>query len=226
MQRIKKKPITTRLGRYAMRGFGLIALAGLLGFGSLCWRVDRQGRTDEARPADVIVVLGALVQPNGQPGPNLQARVHHAIELYRADYASHIICTGGEIGDPTSAAAVACKLAERQGIPAEALRLADGSWDTQADARFTAEVMRARGWQTALVVTHPLHAYRARYFFRRAGIDAYTSPTTTNLSAIRQPWRIYYTVREAAGVLWPLLESAGLPQKWTARLQRWVYTGP
>jgi uncharacterized SAM-binding protein YcdF (DUF218 family) len=167
----------------------------------------------------------AAVQPDGQPGPNLRERVRHAVELYRAGYAAHVICTGGERGDPTSAAAVACSLAMQQGVPPEAVRLADGSWDTLADARFAAEVMAAQSWRTALLVTHPLHAYRARRFFRQAGVQAYASPTTTDLSAIPQPWRAYYTVREAVGVLWPLLERAGLPAAWTARLQRWVYVG-
>lgn len=221
----QKRSLLTRLGCCATKGLGLVALAGLLGFGVLCWRVDRQGRTDEARPADAIVVLGAAVQPDGQPGPNLRERVRHAVELYRAGYAAHVICTGGERGDPTSAAAVACKLAMQQGVPPEALWLADGSWDTLADARFAAEVMAAQSWRTALLVTHPLHAYRARRFFRQAGVQAYASPTTTDLSAIPQPWRAYYTVREAVGVLWPLLERAGLPAAWTARLQRWVYVG-
>ena len=211
--------------RCAARGLGLIALAGLCAFIFLCWRIDRQGRTDEARPVDAIVVLGAVVQPDGQPGPNLRERVYHAVELLHAGYASHIICTGGEIGDPASAAAVACNLAAQRGLPPEALHLADGSWDTQGDARFAASIMGAEEWRTALLVTHPLHAYRARRFFRQTGIEAYVSPTSTDLSVIEQPWRAYYTVREAVGVLWPLLEGAGLPEGWTRRLQRWVYTG-
>lgn len=225
MGHIKRQGAFSTIGCYAVRGLGLIALAGLVGFGGLCWCVDRQGRTDEARPADVIIVLGATVEPDGQPGPNLQARVRRAVELYRTGYAVHIICTGGQIGDPTSAAAVACSLAESQAVPPTALRLADGSWDTQADAQLAAQVMAAEGWRTALVVTHPLHAFRARRFFQQTGIEAYTSPTTTDLAAIDQPWRAYYTFREAVGVLWPWLEGMGLPEEWTRRLQRWVYVG-
>ncbi len=216
----------TYLGCCAAKGLGLIALLGMLSFGLLCWRVDRQGRVDEARPADAIVVLGAAVEPDGRPGPNLRERVRHAVALYRAGYAAHLICTGGERGHPASAAAVACNLAAQQGVPPQALHLADGSWDTLADARLTAELMAAQGWRTALLVTHPLHAYRARHSFRQAGVEAYTSPTTTDLAAIHQPWRAYYTVREAVGVLWPLLEHVGLPEAWTARLQQWVYAGP
>lgn len=226
MSDMERPHTATHLRRYAAQALGLIALAGALGFGGLCWRVDRQGRTDEARPTNVIVVLGATVQSDGRPGPNLQERVRHAVELYRAGYAPHVICTGGEKGDPASAAAVACNLAAKQGVPPEALWPADGSWDTRSDARFAAEVMAAQDWHTALVVTHPLHTYRARRFFWQAGIRAYTSPTSTDLSAIGQPWRAYYTIREAVGVLWPLLESMGLPQEWTARFQRWIYAGP
>ena len=222
----KIKRIVYGIGRCTTIACGLIALIGLIGFGALVWRVNRQGLVDEARQVDVIVVLGAAVKADGQPGPNLQERVRHAVELYHAGFATRIICTGGERGHPSSAAAVACKMTQTQGIPPEALRLADGSWDTQTDARFAAEIMAVEGWQTALLVTHPLHTYRARRFFRQAGIKAYTSPTTTNLAAIDQPWRAYYTFREAVGVLWPLLKNAGLPETWTRQFQEWVYTGP
>jgi hypothetical protein len=33
-------------------------------------------------------------------------------------------------------------------------------------------------------------------------------------------------IREGAGIIWPYLEKAGLPEEWTAALQEWVYSGP
>src|SRR5262249_56742266 len=48
---------------------------------------------DEARPADVIVVLGAA-QYNGRPSPVLKARLDHALDLYNSRVARAIIPTG------------------------------------------------------------------------------------------------------------------------------------
>ena len=212
-----------RLLRYIVAVLGFVSLIAIALFLKLCFDIDRQGRMDQAQPADVIVVLGARVLPNGQAGPDLEARTAHAISLYQAGLAPRIICTGGVRGERSSAAAVARNLASLRGVPQEAIYLADGSRKTQEDAAQTAAVMAQHGWQTAIVVSHPLHVYRARLFFEREGITTYTSPTTTDVDGIAQPWRTYYTVREGAGVLWPYLEQMGFPAHWTARLQKWVY---
>jgi len=212
-----------RLPRYLLIGLGLAVAIPAALFLRLCLDIDRQGRMDQAQPADAIVVLGAQVLPNGQAGPDLEARTTHAVSLYWVGLAPRIVCAGGVKGERSSAAAVAGNLASSLGVPREAIFLADGSWKTQEDAVQTAAVMAQHGWQTAIVVSHPLHVYRAKLFFEREGIVAYTSPTTTDVDGIAQPWRAYYTVREGAGVLWPYLEQVGFPSHWTARLQRLVY---
>jgi uncharacterized SAM-binding protein YcdF (DUF218 family) len=215
-----------RLFRYIVAALGFVTLIAVALFLKLCFDIDRQGRVDQAQPADAIVVLGAQVLPNGQAGPDLEARTAHAVSLYRAGLAPRIICTGGVKGERSSAAAVAGNLAMSLGVPQEALFLADGSWKTQEDAVQTAAVMAQHGWQTAIVVSHPLHVYRAKLFFEREGIVVYTSPNTTYVGGISQHWRAYYTVREGAGVLWPYLERMGFPAHWTARLQELVYERP
>ena len=51
----------------------------LLGFliGRTVGQIERQAKVDEARPADVIVALGAA-EYNGRPSPVLRARLNHA----------------------------------------------------------------------------------------------------------------------------------------------------
>src|SRR5512135_1255699 len=85
---------------------GLAVLLCVLAFAWLVWQVDHVGRQDEARPANVIVVLGARVEPDGKPGPDLASRTQHAVSLWRAGYASDIICSGGYKNERLSAAAV------------------------------------------------------------------------------------------------------------------------
>lgn len=206
--------------------FGL-TVACLVGFGVLCLRIDCYGRLDLAEPADAIVVLGAQVLPNGQPGPDLRSRTEHAVGLYQAGLAPRLICAGGVAGDRASAASVCRSLALALYVPAEVIHLADGSSNTAEDAHQVAALMAEHGWQTVIVVSHPLHVYRAKLFFEQEGLTVHTSPTNTNVDDIDLRLRAYYTMRESLGILWPYLEQAGLPPQWTASLQEWVYSsGP
>ena len=60
------------------------------------------GNRDSAQNADAIVVLGAA-QYSGRPSPVLEARLDHAIRLYRRGIAPNLIVTGGKaVGDITS----------------------------------------------------------------------------------------------------------------------------
>jgi len=216
-----------RVFRALARILGLLTLAGLLGFGLLAWQVDRLGRHDGARPADVIVVLGARVEANGRPGSDLTSRTFHAVDLWQADYAPQLICTGGFRDEPLSAAAVCRRFAIELGMPAEAVWLADGTRNTIEDAATTARVMAAHGLRSAILVSHPLHLYRARWLFRRAGVDAVTSPTSTATERIFPLLRAWYASREAGAIVITALDGWGwLPYTWTARLQTWSYGVP
>jgi uncharacterized SAM-binding protein YcdF (DUF218 family) len=83
--------------------------------------------------------------------------------------------------------------------------------------------MLSRGWQTAILVSHPLHLERARTFFRSEGLIVYTSPTNTDLSHIDWETRAWLTAREAVGIVWFSLEELGIPYDWTVPLSHWVY---
>jgi uncharacterized SAM-binding protein YcdF (DUF218 family) len=206
---------------------GLLLLAAVLTFLYISWRINHTGTRDLAKRADAIVILGARVEPDGQPGPDLQVRTLHAVTLFQRGLAPYVVCTGGYRDDRLSAASVACRLATSQGVPADKAVLADGSMTTREDATSASELMLGRGWKTAIVVSHPLHLERARLLFEAQGISVYPSPTNTNLATI--PWRTraWLTAREAVGIVSIGLEALGLPSDWTHHLSRWVYgSGP
>src|SRR5512139_2101909 len=165
----------------------LIIAVVIVGFALLVFQVDALGREDQARPADAIVVLGARVNADGSPGSDLTSRTYHAVDLWQRGIAPYIICTGGFRDEPLSAAAVCKRFAVSLGVPADRVFLADGTSNTDEDAQATAEVMGRQGWREAVLVSHPLHLFRARWLFQRAGIDAVTSPTTTDTNRIYFP---------------------------------------
>jgi uncharacterized SAM-binding protein YcdF (DUF218 family) len=208
-----------------LTGLVIAGLAALAVFLYLGWRINRTGASDQAQPADAIVILGAQVEPDGQPGPDLRVRTLHAVALYQQGLAPYVVCTGGVRGERLSAAAVACRFAVRQGVPPDRALIADGSMTTREDAARAAELAAAYGWKSAILVSHPLHLERARRLFRGQSIAVYPSPTSTNLAAIPWSTRVYLTAREAVGIVWIGLEKVGVPglREWTRELSRWVY---
>jgi uncharacterized SAM-binding protein YcdF (DUF218 family) len=97
---------------------------------------------------------------------------------------------------------------------------------TREDAASARDLMLNRGWQTAILVSHPLHLERATLLFKGQGLTVYPSPTNTELEAI--PWRTraWLTGREAVGIIWIGLEEIGLPYEWTTLLSHLVYGQP
>lgn len=201
----------------------LVIVSAAFTFLFICWQINRTGARDQAQQADAIVILGAMVQPDGQPGPDLRSRTLHAVTLYHRGLAPYLICTGGYQGDRLSAASVARAFAVAEGVPGDRIFLADGSMNTREDVERARALMSAQQWHTAILVSHPLHLERARVYFVDRQFEAYPSPTSTQLAQIQWRTRAFLTAREAVGIIWIGLEDLGMPHEWTVRLSRWVY---
>jgi uncharacterized SAM-binding protein YcdF (DUF218 family) len=213
----------TRIVRALLTLGVFVLLAGAAVFFYLCWQINHTGSHDEAQRADAIVVLGARVEPDGQPGPDLRVRTMHAVDLFQRGLAPYLICTGGYHNDRLSAASVARDLAISQGVPADKILLAEGSATTREDAASAGHLMATHGWRAAILVSHPLHLERARMLFEGQGITVHPSPTSTDLAAIPRKTRAWLTAREAVGIVWIYLEEAGVSYDWTLPLSSWIY---
>jgi uncharacterized SAM-binding protein YcdF (DUF218 family) len=191
---------------------GILALLGLILFAWLCAQIDRFGQVDRARPADVIVVLGARVRPNGRPSDALARRTLHAVKLYQEGLAPTIICSGGLGDHPPTEAQVAARLAMDQGVPPEAIVLEEESHSTEDSAFFVGEILRDRGWQRTIVVSDAYHLWRANLLFGQAGVEAYPSPAHDERYPLSKRVYLYYLGREVVAVVWYYVKSwLGLP---------------
>jgi vancomycin permeability regulator SanA len=85
--------------RTVWNAIAVAASALLIYIAYLSVRIEQQSTRDEARQADVILVLGAA-EYRGRPSPVLRARLDHALELYTEQMAPRIMTTGGAGGDP------------------------------------------------------------------------------------------------------------------------------
>jgi len=171
--------------------------------------IEERSVRDETRSADVIIVLGAAVWPNEQPGPSLRARTERAIELYDDGYAAHLILSGGLGRFPPEEAEVMRRLAVQTGIPSEALVLdkkAHSTWESMVYAR---EIMQERGWDTALIVSDPFHMKRSLLMAEDIGLTAYASPALNSPTHNSLSRRVFYTSREVLALWWYLVQRIG-----------------
>ncbi len=122
--------------------------------------------------ADVIIVLGAQVRPEGVPSEALRRRLCLALDRYW-QHPARIICCGAQ--GPREPAAEGDFMREwliRMGVPKEHIFSENRSYDTNQNIRNAKEIMDAEGLSRALVVTSDYHVRRSLAICRRLGITA------------------------------------------------------
>jgi uncharacterized SAM-binding protein YcdF (DUF218 family) len=170
------RTIAGDLMRLVVIGGFLVALAA----GAATFRIWQQGTLDERRPVDAIVVLGAA-QYDGRPSPVFEARLRHAVDLWRSGIAGAFVVTGGKLaGDRTTEAAVAREYAVAHGVPEDAIFGEDAAHNTLTSLTSVAAALEERDMTSAVFVSDPTHMLRVLRIADDLGIEAYGSPTTTS----------------------------------------------
>ena len=172
--------------------------AGLLGLWlATIGLVLLAGARSVARPADVILVLGAA-QYNGRPSPVLKARLDHALDLWRRGFAARLVFTGGVgAGDTLSEGEVARRYALESGVP-DSVILVDRRGQTSAESvEAAATLMHAHQLHSALIVSDSYHMLRLELLARRAGIRPFRSPTPASPIDRDRATHRYYVLRES-----------------------------
>ncbi len=159
------------------------------------------GNHDAAQPADAIVVLGAA-QYAGRPSPVLEARLAHAVRLYRRGIAPRLMVTGGKAeGDRTSEAEVSARYGRRHGVPASAIIIEDESRSTTEQMHAVARMARTRNIKSVVLVSDRFHMLRVLLTAWKLGLVAHGSPTRSSPIALT----------ELSGIRYVLLESVKAP---------------
>ncbi len=177
-----------------------IVLGSAAYFGLNLAEVVAGSRRDRTGPADCAIVLGAAVWPGERPSPTLRARAERAGALYHEGFVHHLVLTGGVGDNPPSEAEAMRRVLRGQGVPDEAMLLEEQATTTAESARYCADILRRKGWRTALLVSDPWHLPRAVRLFRRAGVAALASPAFDTPTWTHLDGRLYFTLREAAGL--------------------------
>ena len=195
--------------RKLSRGLILLALLILFIAGnrwvsmSLVRSLERQYMPmDDQIRADVIVVLGGGTEAAQYPRPIVELngagdRVTYAYWLYQQEVAPTILLSGGTIDwqgtRATSPAEDMAELLVMMGTPADSLLLQTKSLNTQEDAHFSADMIKAEGLSKVVLVTSALHMPRSVKLFAAEGIEVIPAPVDFTFSD--QEWTDLFTWR-------------------------------
>jgi uncharacterized SAM-binding protein YcdF (DUF218 family) len=136
----------------------------------------QQARHDEAAPAQAIVVLGAAVFGE-RPSPVYQARLDHALTLYRQGYAPHLALTGGVgDGDTISEAEVGRNYLLAQGVSAQVMLLETTSHTTDENLQNLLPLFARESITTVVIISDGFHLLRAKSIATHLGLCTFVSP--------------------------------------------------
>ena len=159
------------------RRLALLGGAGCMGAAWIGLHLSTFGASDYRRPADAIVVLGAAVREDGTPSDALRDRVATACALYREGLAPTVVMSGGHTpGRPLSEPTCMRDLALELGVPGHAIVLDEEGWNTEGTIHAIQHLVRERGWQRVLFVSHDYHLARIKLRAERHGVQAVTVP--------------------------------------------------
>jgi vancomycin permeability regulator SanA len=165
----------------------------LFGLASAALVID--GLNDDVHKADVAVVLGNAVQPNGEPSPRLKARLDKAVQLYRQGLFPNIIVSGGVGIEGFDEAVVMKRYLMMQGIPDDHVFVDSDGRTTYLTAKHSAHLMKEKGWTSALVISQYFHIPRTRLALKQFGVLSIYS-AHAEFFEVRD---IYSTAREVVG---------------------------
>lgn len=132
--------------------------------------IAADGLRDRVTSADIVVVPGNTVNPDGSLSPRLHARLDAALALYTAGHC-HLLFVSGAIGKEGVDEAVAMKnYLLARGVPADRVIQDSAGFNTEATARNAAALMQQRQLKSALVASQFFHVTRTRELLERHGV--------------------------------------------------------
>lgn len=186
-----------RLRRVA-KALGLVLIISGLYYSISLFQVWNVGRSDEQRPVDAIIVLGAA-QYDGRPSPQLQTRLDHAFELWNLNMASYIVVTGGnQKGDRFTEAQAGRKFFESMGVSSDLIFEENSGKTTYESLLAVSQIASERKISRVLIVSDPFHELRAKLIAQEVGLIAFASPTRS--SVVRGGAAFRRNLQEAVGV--------------------------
>ncbi|HWF67308.1 MAG TPA: YdcF family protein [Acidobacteriaceae bacterium] len=180
-----------------------VLIAGIAWFGWLFLQIRQAASIDQADAADAIAVFGAA-EYHGRPSPVLNARLEHALDLYRRRLAPIIIALGGGSDPQYSEGGVGRDFLLAHGVPDDRIIAETTSSDTEESVRRLAAIARENHLQTILIVSDGTHLFRVQKLCAAQGLHVLLSPRIAGKSVDRADIAGRYAHEMIAYTLWRL----------------------
>lgn len=151
-----------------------------------------------AAPADVAVVLGNTVAPDGRPSPRLAARLDRAYDCHAAARCRVLFVSGGIDRAGRDEAAVMRDYLIARGVPANRVVADSLGNDTWATAAHASAYMREHGYASATAITQYFHVPRTMLALRRHGVPRVGGAAPRFIEARD----LYSILRELPAIAW------------------------
>jgi vancomycin permeability regulator SanA len=165
---LKLKRVVTRLFQSGVIGTVLLVLPSLF----MAARYPQsQPAATQTRVADVALILGAGLNPDGTAGPVLAARVDAGVALYNAKAVRKLVMSGDNsiaLYDEVSAMKT---LAVAQGVKSDDVLLDYAGFRTLDSC---VRIRKVFGQTAVVLVSQSFHLARARFLCADAGVRTYT----------------------------------------------------
>jgi len=155
------------------------------------WHASKQ---DHRGTAAAIVVMGAA-QYDGRPSPALQARLDHALDLYRQGLAPLLVTTGSkQEGDRFTEGFTGYRYLSSLGVPVDDIVVVDTGTNTWEELWATSVELRRRAQNQStvtnlhvrvVIVSDAYHSLRLEHTAREVGLDPLVAPTSHGASTKR-----------------------------------------
>ena len=146
----------------------VVVSANVWVWGASAGRIEELGAPDDTATAPVAIVLGAAVNPSGEPSPWLRYRLDTAARLYHSGRVEALLVSGDNGRENYNEPVAMRNYLVSAGIPAEAIALDYAGFDTYDTC---VRARRIFGIERALLVTQDFHEPRAVAICRSVGVD-------------------------------------------------------
>jgi len=153
------------------RGWKIIVLLLILLFVLSAVLLIWDGVTDELAQADVALVMGAKVRPDGTPSGRLRARLDTALSLYQKGLFEQVIVSGGLGWEGYDEALVMAQYLVDGGVPEEQIIIDNQGYDTYQTALNASNIMETHGMRSVIIITQYFHISRTKYALARLGVS-------------------------------------------------------
>ncbi|HEY0062919.1 MAG TPA: YdcF family protein [Telluria sp.] len=134
--------------------------------------ISTVGLADTVLETDLAVVPGNTVLPNGTVSPRLKGRLDAAVDLFHRKQVRAVLVSGGIGAEGHDEAFVMKNYLVAQGIPAGAIFTDNKGVNTFETARYTAQLVREKGYRPPIMVSQFFHIARLELAMRKHGVSS------------------------------------------------------